>query len=443
MGSAQGLVTWPLIIAVQLLVALFMLGSRLRPREGVRWRIPAVVIGALLIALVPSAPELAGGLEQYSEYIQQLVVFSGVLALLVLAVRFVFVASPWAALFCATTAYTMQNLASGMEQLAKLLVFETPVPASESVSELCTVAITVIVYAACYLGFIRRIDGLALERMQSRVMLAVFVVVAFAVIGFDLLVKSIYGGGVSFTHVVLLRAAHALICVFVLISEYEILCVQQLRADKLSIERMLTERGRQYEMARDNIEAINIKCHDIKHQIRTLSSGGRVADQSALDDLAHEVAIYDSAIETGNEALDTILTEKSLICEHAHITLSCIVDGASLDFVAPSDLYAFFGNALDNAIEAVSALENDERRSISLVVKRRGSMVSIHAENFFDGRLTFFGGLPRTTKADVANHGFGIKSMRLIAEKYEGSLTTSAENGIFRLDAVIPRPRTT
>ena len=443
MGSAQGLVTWPLIIAVQLLVALFMLGSRLRPREGVRWRIPAVVIGALLIALVPSAPELAGGLEQYSEYIQQLVVFSGVLALLVLAVRFVFVASPWAALFCATTAYTMQNLASGMEQLAKLLVFETPVPASESVSELCTVAITVVVYAACYLGFIRRIDGLALERMQSRVMLAVFVVVAFAVIGFDLLVKSIYGGGVSFTHVVLLRAAHALICVFVLISEYEILCVQQLRADKLSIERMLTERGRQYEMARDNIEAINIKCHDIKHQIRTLSSGGRVADQSALDDLAHEVAIYDSAIETGNEALDTILTEKSLICEHAHITLSCIVDGASLDFVAPSDLYAFFGNALDNAIEAVSALENDERRSISLVVKRRGSMVSIHAENFFDGRLTFFGGLPRTTKADVANHGFGIKSMRLIAEKYEGSLTTSAENGIFRLDAVIPRPRTT
>ena len=443
MGSAQGLVTWPLIIAVQLLVALFMLGSRLRPREGVRWRIPAVVIGALLIALVPSAPELAGGLEQYREYIQQLVVFSGVLALLVLAVRFVFVASPWAALFCATTAYTMQNLASGMEQLAKLLVFETPVPASESVSELCTVAITVIVYAACYLGFIRRIDGLALERMQSRVMLAVFVVVAFAVIGFDLLVKSIYGGGVSFTHVVLLRAAHALICVFVLISEYEILCVQQLRADKLSIERMLTERGRQYEMARDNIEAINIKCHDIKHQIRTLSSGGRVADQSALDDLAHEVAIYDSAIETGNEALDTILTEKSLICEHAHITLSCIVDGASLDFVAPSDLYAFFGNALDNAIEAVSALENDERRSISLVVKRRGSMVSIHAENFFDGRLTFFGGLPRTTKADVANHGFGIKSMRLIAEKYEGSLTTSAENGIFRLDAVIPRPRTT
>ncbi len=443
MGSAQGLVIWPLIIAVQLLVALFMLGSRLRPREGVRWRIPAVVIGALLIALVPSAPELAGGLEQYSEYIQQLVVFSGVLALLVLAVRFVFVASPWAALFCATTAYTMQNLASGMEQLAKLLVFETPVPASESVSELCTVAITVVVYAACYLGFIRRIDGLALERMQSRVMLAVFVVVAFAVIGFDLLVKSIYGGGVSFTHVVLLRAAHALICVFVLISEYEILCVQQLRADKLSIERMLAERGRQYEMARDNIEAINIKCHDIKHQIRTLSSGGRVADQSALDDLAHEVAIYDSAIETGNEALDTILTEKSLICEHAHITLSCIVDGASLDFVAPSDLYAFFGNALDNAIEAVSALENDERRSISLVVKRRGSMVSIHAENFFDGRLMFFGGLPRTTKADVANHGFGIKSMRLIAEKYEGSLTTSAENGIFRLDAVIPRPRTT
>ena len=269
-------------------------------------------------------------------------------------------------------------------------------------------------------------------------MIGVYVVVAFAVIGFDLVVKSACNEGLTLGTSVLLRVAHVLACVFVLVSEYEILYVQQLRVEKATTERLLAERGRQYELARGNIEAINVKCHDIKHQIRTLSSGGRVADPTALADLAHEVAIYDSSLRTGNEALDTILTEKGLICERRGITLSCIVDGSSLSFVAPSDLYAFFGNALDNAIEAVSAFEGLERRTVSLVVKRRGSMVTIHEENYCANQLRFLDGTPQTTKPDAANHGFGVRSMRLIAEKYDGSLTVSCEQGIFRLDAVIP-----
>ena len=430
---------WPLIIAAELLVATLMMGSRLRPRERAGARLAAVVAGVCVIALAPVVTGLSGELNQESRYLEQLFVFVGVLAIMVLVVRFVFCASTWSALFCATTAYTMQNLASSVEVLLNWLLFGNA-EVGHALSGLVTVGTAAAVYGICYLAFIRRIDRSSLERMRSRLMIGVFVAVALAVIGFDILVKSVVVEGVSGTNAVLLRMAHILTCCFVLVSEYEILYVQQLRSDKHSIEQILAERGRQYERARDNIEAINIKCHDIKHQIRTLSAGGRVADQAALDDLAHEVAIYDSSIKTGNEALDTILTEKGLTCERLHITLSCIVDGGSLDFMAPSDLYALFGNALDNAIEAVSALGDDEHRSISLVVKRRGSMVTVHTENYFAGQLSFADGLPRTTKADAANHGFGTRSMRLIAEKYDGSLTTAAENGIFRLDAVIPVP---
>ena len=432
---------WPLSIAVQLLVAVLMMASRLAPRPGTWWRLAVVAGGGLAIAFVPVLTGLSSALSQNERYVEQLLVFSCVLALLVLAVRLLSHASVWAALFCATTAYTMQNLGSSVGELVRVLASGRAEGAlGTSWVEPATYLVVAAVYALCYLAFIRQIDRAALERMRSRSMLLVFVAVAFGVIGFDLLVKSVCVEGTSLPHAVLLRMAHILTCIFVLVAEYQILYVQQLRVEMATTEQLLAERGRQYEMARDNIEAINIKCHDIKHQIRTLSNGSGVADQSALDDLAHEVAIYDSSIKTGNEALDTILSEKGLVCERTQITLSCIVDGGSLSFVAPSDLYAFFGNALDNAIEAVSALDDHERRSISLVVKRRGSMVSIHVENYFAGTLSFSDGLPRTTKADVANHGFGVRSMRLIAEKYEGSLTTSAEHGIFRLDAVIPVP---
>ena len=436
--STIGWPIWPVSIAVQLTVAVLLLGSRLTPRNAFGRRLCAVLATTACVALIPSATGLIDTLDSTSRYLEQFFVFCGVLALLVLAVRLLFDANTWAALFCATTAYTMQNLASSAEQLARMVLLGRAQDLDFAGGQLFSLATMVLSYSLCYLGFIRKIDRSALERMRSRTMIGVYVVVAFAVIGFDLVVKSACNEGLTLGTSVLLRVAHVLACVFVLVSEYEILYVQQLRVEKATTERLLAERGRQYELARGNIEAINVKCHDIKHQIRTLSSGGRVADPTALADLAHEVAIYDSSLRTGNEALDTILTEKGLICERRGITLSCIVDGSSLSFVAPSDLYAFFGNALDNAIEAVSAFEGLERRTVSLVVKRRGSMVTIHEENYCANQLRFLDGTPQTTKPDAANHGFGVRSMRLIAEKYDGSLTVSCEQGIFRLDAVIP-----
>ena len=160
-----------------------------------------------------------------------------------------------------------------------------------------------------------------------------------------------------------------------------------------------------------------------------------------LGDISREVGVYDSIVKSGNDALDTILTEKSLYCEKHSITLSCIADGEALGFVEPIELYSFFGNALDNAIEAVERLGDPERRSIGLVVKRVGGMVSIHVENYFDGRVDFGSeGLPRTRKNDSASHGFGTRSMRMIVERLGGSLTCRAVDDVFHLDALVPVP---
>ncbi len=104
------------------------------------------------------------------------------------------------------------------------------------------------------------------------------------------------------------------------------------------------------------------------------------------------------------------------------------------------DIYALFGNALDNAIEATSLLDDPARRSISLTVRRHNSMLTIHVENYFDSSRGFDSEHPTTTKDDAENHGFGIRSMQLIAEKYEGSLTTKASGDVFSLDAILPVP---
>ena len=111
--------------------------------------------------------------------------------------------------------------------------------------------------------------------------------------------------------------------------------------------------------------------------------------------------------------------------------------------MAAVDIYSFFGNALDNALEAIGALPDDAMRSISLLVRRQAGMASIHMENFCapEAHLDFEGGLPQTTKSDRMSHGFGTRSMRATAARYGGTIVFSNDGGTFCLDVLLPLPQ--
>ena len=261
---------------------------------------------------------------------------------------------------------------------------------------------------------------------------------AIAVIGLDLIVKDLVFDGATLPHVVLLRFVHLIVCVFILFTEYQLLYARRADDERAETERLLAERERQYRLSQENIEAINVKCHDIRHQIRHLADRGVVVDEGVLADIAREVDIYDSTVKTGNEALDTILTEKRLMCSNEGIEISVVADGSALGFMLPADIYALFGNALDNAIEAVRGVADHERRVVTLLVQRRRDMVSVNVENYCASEPTFGAdGLPRTTKPDHANHGFGMRSMRATAERYGGSLHAGVDGDIFYLNVML------
>ena len=162
--------------------------------------------------------------------------------------------------------------------------------------------------------------------------------------------------------------------------------------------------------------------------------------QMRAEEIEHSVGIYDAMVKTGNEALDIILTEKSLRCVANGITMSCVADGKKIAFVKDSDLYALFGNALDNAIEAVLKVEETEKRIIGLVLYERNGFVTLNVNNAYSGDVKVVNGLPVTTKSNHRLHGFGVKSIRLIVEKYGGEMDFSAKDGVFSLCILIPVP---
>lgn len=196
-----------------------------------------------------------------------------------------------------------------------------------------------------------------------------------------------------------------------------------------------------YQVSRTSIDLINQKYHDLKHQIEFLKMEISEKEKIAyLNKMEKEIQQYEAENKTGNHILDTILTTKSLNCQEKNIQMTCVADGKALDFLNPMDICSIFGNALDNAITSAEKVENPEKRLIHVTVSQEKSFLRIKIENSFQGELKIKNQLPVTTKADRRYHGFGVKSMKAVAEKYKGSLTVSAKDGWFELRILIPLP---
>lgn len=352
------------------------------------------------------------------------------------AVLLVWRVSPWQALFCCTAGYIAQNLISGTSSLIDTLVCAAGRPELPWSSTLLMGCL--LVYPLYLWLFVRLVRRHSLADISEPQIILVALAVVATVIGLDVVVKSLGASTLGLEAYLMARLAHGVLCGFTLFSEQKILAARQLATEREVERRMAAERERQYQLSRKNIDAINVKCHDIKHQIRSLADGGRVADGRALEDLAAEIAIYDSTVKTGNPALDVILTEKGLVCSGEKITLAVIADGRALECLEPQEIYSLFGNALDNAIEAVRGIGEPERRLVSLNVRRSGTMCVINVENSCDVAPAFRDGLPVTTKADAGSHGFGTRSMRGIVERHGGILSFGCEDGVFHVDALLP-----
>lgn len=224
-----------------------------------------------------------------------------------------------------------------------------------------------------------------------------------------------------------------LCCLFTMYLMFYIFRTTVLKDELNIIQSLLKKEKKQFTVSQSNIELMNIKFHDLKHQLTHLS--GRI-DEDEMNELSKIISTYDIPL-TGNEVLDVVITEKKLYCEQEGIELTYMVDGEKLNFMRETDVYSLFGNALDNAINSVKDLTNKDERVVSLVVKETMGLLSIHVENYFQGNIEFQDGLPITKNKDIAIHGFGMKSIKYLVEQYEGEMSIKLDGNIFNLNIVL------
>ncbi len=216
-------------------------------------------------------------------------------------------------------------------------------------------------------------------------------------------------------------------------------CELYMQRELDAIQNILQNQYAQYRQSRESIEVINHKYHDLKHQIAVLRAEPDAGRRSAyLDGMEEEIRDYEAQNKTGNSVLDTVLTGKSLYCARHGVELTCVADGARLEFMDVMDLCTIFGNILDNAIECELRVEEREKRLIHLAVYAKKDLLVIRCENYCPEVLKFQDGLPVSTKPEGAYHGYGIKSVRRAAGKYGGAVTVHNGEEWFEINVVIP-----
>ena len=330
-----------------------------------------------------------------------------------------------AALFCGTAGYCMQHISQRTDKiLASAFSVSNLHPI---VSALILIAITALVYAGIYFTLIKPRDCSCII-VDNKIQLIVTVLVILCTIFLNTFASWL-------TRDKALKIYLMLFSVFVgllgLMLEFNMLSLKNIERENSIINRLMEEGRTSYEFEKSMIELVNVKCHDLKYQLNNLESN---KSEEELKELKEIIKSYDSIFKTGNNALNVVLFKKTKICREKDIEFTCLADGQKLSFMSESDIYTLFGNILDNAIMAVDKVAEKDKRIISILISQTGSFVHIRAMNYYEGVLKYVNGLPQTDKNDNAYHGFGMRSIKMITEKYGGDMRIRDEEQIFLLD---------
>ena len=192
-------------------------------------------------------------------------------------------------------------------------------------------------------------------------------------------------------------------------------------------KRVTEEQNRFYEyqvhMMKDTLDSIRMVRHDMKNKMSALyimAQKGRDEELmfylEELTDVCNKTKEY---AHSGNIAIDSIINYKLQKSDENHIKVITDII-VPMELVIPTfDIAAILGNLLDNAIEAVTYVEE---RWIDIRVRYTKGRLIIEINNSYDGTLLRTSGGIMSRKADKENHGMGITSVEMTLKKYDGVL---------------------
>lgn len=337
------------------------------------------------------------------------------------------------ALYCSACAYAAQHMAYCFYQI----VFrpEKGMPIYSFSYLMCQLFIA----GLAYWFVVRRLPEDGEFNLDVRFSLISLGIILFLVLGLSIIADGLFNDSRDPLYYVCMMY-DGLCCMFVMWeqADYKEKLKRQ-REQDLEIQLQLKQKEL-YRLRRDDIERINLLCHDMKKHLESLKLFADEEERQAYyDKVSRTIESYDAQFETGNRVLDILLAQKKLLCMKNKIELTCVANGKKLDFIHVVDLYTIMGNILDNAIESALLVLDEDKRFISVSIWSKGHLLLMQIENYYENpNLEFAKGLPVTMKKEGEGHGYGLKSVKKTVEKYNGVMNVSVNDHLFKVTMIIP-----
>ncbi|MBQ6162999.1 MAG: GHKL domain-containing protein [Clostridia bacterium] len=188
-------------------------------------------------------------------------------------------------------------------------------------------------------------------------------------------------------------------------------------------------------------EALRRFRHDYKNHVIALNAmlehGDLNGARAYMDELTRDASGTLQRFSTGNSVVNSLLNVKYAAALRQNTELR--FDGMIPEWgIAPKDMCVCVGNLLDNALEACASLPEGAPRYVKTTASVTGNILLLTTENPIGETASLPGGaLPKTTKIDPKRHGIGLKNVKDISKKYNGSLTLSSADRRFTAELLL------
>lgn len=242
------------------------------------------------------------------------------------------------------------------------------------------------------------------------------------------------------------------------------------RQQQLEEQNMLAEVNQSYYAAMEEQHfAIRRLKHDLANHLAVAVTLPEAQREDYIKSLMEDSAFSRSLRYCADPIVNAVLTVKEEQMSRYGIRLEARIDIPKELPFEKTDICALFSNALDNAGEACRRLPEAQRdvrvksrarkglfclevtNPVEVVENRQSPQTGTARIRDDNGEVHVFVGdrvegrwergkdrLPPTIKADKENHGFGLRSMKEIAERNHGAMEIKAEGGRFEVFLYMP-----
>lgn len=201
--------------------------------------------------------------------------------------------------------------------------------------------------------------------------------------------------------------------------EYNLLKANISSQEKLAVE------------IRERYSEVKTLKHDMKHYLMTaaeLISDGKPSEAKAYIETIVDKKINSSnvGVNTGSAVIDAVINNKIALCNSKGIKMKCAID-TQFENINDINISILLSNLLDNAIIGCDSSEP----YIELIISRKKSLTFITVKNSIAASVLADNPDLKTDKSNKSEHGYGIRSIKDIAKKYDGSVEFMEEGGNF------------